>query len=309
MKLSVLSNMPLQPSPPPTSPVRATAPALGSTLSMVSAADICESDTASERSGNRNVNVRHKRRHGDDDLKELKGLISSLSTRIDQSFLELKQKNEELKESLQFMSDKYDIIFKTLQDLQEDRIEDKKTIQKLEEKIEVLERKNRSASLEIRNVPICLRDDRKFESKEDASLIVKALSRAVEVDIHDCDIKDIYRIQTHKAGSKPIIVELNSVLKKEKIIQGVKNYNKKKPNEEKLNTGHLSIPGPVKPVFISEALTPNAQKLFYTARQFANENGYAYCWTSHGSIFVRKAEGEPQIRIDSATNLKHLAKK
>ncbi|CAH0697387.1 unnamed protein product [Spodoptera exigua] len=294
-----------QRSPPPTSPALATGP----TLYEVCAPEICESDTASERSCSRNVSVRNKRRHGDDDIKELKGLISSLTSKVDQSFLELKQKNTELKESLQFMSDKYDLILKTLQNLQEERADDKKTIQKLEEKIEFLERKNRSTSLEIRNIPICLQDDKKFESKEDASLIVKTLAKAVEVDIQDCDIKDIYRIQTNREGSKPIIVELNSVLKKDKIVLGVKNYNRKKPNEDKLNTRHLNIPGPVKPVYISEALTPNAQKLFYAARQFARENGYMYCWTSHGSVFLRKAEGEPQTRIESAINLKLLAKK
>ncbi|KAF9420776.1 hypothetical protein HW555_003124 [Spodoptera exigua] len=257
-----------QRSPPPTSPALATGP----TLYEVCAPEICESDTASERSCSRNVSVRNKRRHGDDDIKELKGLISSLTSK-------------------------------------EERADDKKTIQKLEEKIEFLERKNRSTSLEIRNIPICLQDDKKFESKEDASLIVKTLAKAVEVDIQDCDIKDIYRIQTNREGSKPIIVELNSVLKKDKIVLGVKNYNRKKPNEDKLNTRHLNIPGPVKPVYISEALTPNAQKLFYAARQFARENGYMYCWTSHGSVFLRKAEGEPQTRIESAINLKLLAKK
>ncbi|KAH9635551.1 hypothetical protein HF086_003165 [Spodoptera exigua] len=163
--------------PPPTSPALATGP----TLYEVCAPEICESDTASERSCSRNVSVRNKRRHGDDDIKELKGLISSLTSKVDQSFLELKQKNTELKESLQFMSDKYDLILKTLQNLQEERADDKKTIQKLEEKIEFLERKNRSTSLEIRNIPICLQDDKKFESKEDASLIVKTLAKAVEI--------------------------------------------------------------------------------------------------------------------------------
>ncbi|KAJ8721726.1 hypothetical protein PYW07_002501 [Mythimna separata] len=301
--------MPLQQSPTSTATAPAAAPVLGSKLSEVCVPEAYESDTASERSCRRNVSVRHKRGHGDDDIKELKGLISSLSSKVDQSFLELKQKNEELKESLQFMSDKYDLIFKSLQNIQEDRAEDKKTIQKLEEKIEGLERKSRLSSLEIRNVPICLRDGRKSESKEDASLIVKTLAKAVEVDIQDCDIKDLYRIQTHKEGNKPIIVELNSVLKKDKIMQGVRNFNKNKSNEEKLNTGHLNIPGSVKPVFISDALTPNTQKLFHAARQFAKENGYTYCWTSRGSVFLRKIEGEPQIRIESLTNLKLLAKK
>lgn len=297
--------MPLRRSPPAASPTF-VAPGSARTSFITHASQTCESDT-SERSGSENVSVRHKRRRDDDDINELKNLITSLSYKFDQKFLELKQNNDEMKESLQFISDKYDTLLKTLHNMQESRAEDRKIIQSLEEKIEVLERKNRSTSLEIRNLPISLQEGKRFESKEDTSMLVKKISKVVGIDLNDEDIKDVYRVATRKEGCKPIVVELNSCLKKEKMLQGVKNFNKRLINE-KLNTGQLNIPGPVKPVFISESLTPNAQKLYYAARQLARERGYAYCWTSRGLIYLRKAEGEPHIRINNEACLKLIAK-
>lgn len=300
--------MPLRRSPPPPS---ATASTPGITSAVTQTYD---SDTPSERSSSSNVFVRQKRRRDlDDDHKELKtemsNLIKTLSNTFEEHFNELKQQNVELKTSLQFMSDKYDTILRSLSKLEEEKAKDRKTIIQLEEKIEILERKTKSTSLEIRNVPYSLNSNKNTESREEVCGIVKSLAHSVEVELKDVEIKDIYRITTNKDNIKPIFVELTSVIKKEKIIQGVKNFNKLKTNELKLNTGHLKIAGPSRPIYISEALTFKAQKLYYQARQFARENGYSYCWTSRGLVYLRRVEGIPPIRIDSEMDFTKISNK
>lgn len=47
---------------------------------------------------------------------------------------------------------------------------------------------------------------------------------------------------------------------------------------------------------------------YYITREFTRDNSYSYCWTSRGSIYLRKTEGQPVIRIQSETDLTKLMK-
>lgn len=152
-------------------------------------------------------------------------------------------------------------------------------------------------------VPKVLKTGNKYEVKEDLCGLVKALSKSVKFEIIDSDIRDIYRVSSKKETNKPIIVELNSVILKDKLLQAVKVFNKTKPRDEKLNTRHLHVQGPAKPVFISESLTLKAQRLFFLAREFARDNDYAFCWTSKGYVYLRKAENMPLLRSDRDEDL------
>ncbi|KAL4718354.1 hypothetical protein ACJJTC_002467 [Scirpophaga incertulas] len=78
---------------------------------------------------------------------------------------------------------------------------------------------------------------------------------------------------------------------------------------ERLNSKHLMFDGASKPIYITEALTTKAQKLFFLAREFARENEFKYCWTSRGIVFLRKADKQPPIRIESEKDLTKLSQK
>lgn len=84
--------------------------------------------------------------------RELRDSISSLTLSVQKTFVEVKSQYEEMKTSLQFMSDKYDNLFKTLQSVEEEKLKDKKYISQLEDKVDFLERKLKSSGLEMRNV-------------------------------------------------------------------------------------------------------------------------------------------------------------
>lgn len=299
--------MPLRRSPPPST----------SSANVISAqiqppqTQSYDSDTPSERSGGGSVTFRTKRRREqDDDLKELKsemkGLFTNLSNSVEQRFSEIKQHNNDLLLSLQFMSDKYDSVLEKIHNLEEVRINERRHIQNLEDKIETLERKIKSTGIEIRNAPRLTNDDKKPETKLGMCELVKNVAKSVDINLQLHDIKDIYRINSNKEVVKPLIVELNSVIIKDDILRGVKSFNKGRPKGEKLNTHHLNISGPPRPVFMSETLTFNTQKLFFMTREFARENQYLYCWTSRGIIYLRKAEGQAFIRINSEADLHKL---
>ncbi|XP_041973467.1 uncharacterized protein LOC121729134 [Aricia agestis] len=219
-----------------------------------------DSDTLSERGGNDYVRQK-RRRQSDED-------IIMLSNKIDQYFSELKQQNAELRDSLQFMSDKYDTTLNMISKMEEKRLEDKKQIAKLEERLEFM-----IASIEIRNIPSSSKENKKKETKEDICELVQGFAKTLSVSLNESDIKDVYRVTTNKETIKPIIIELNR---------------------------------PRKPVYVSEVLTSRTQKIYHMARQFVKDYNYSYCWTSRGTIYIRKTEGEQAIRIESEEDLNKL---
>lgn len=272
---------------------------------------IDDSDTPPERSGRRNSNVRAKRRREqDDEIKDLKTemreLFSKLSTSAEQQFQVIKQQNIDLQESLQFMSDKYDDILIKVQQIEEERVEFKHKIEFLENKIESFERKFKSTGLEIRNLPRTSDNIKIPESKQDMCILVKSLAKAVGETLLDDQIRDTYRINSSKEQNKPLIVELNSILVKEKMLTAIKSFNSDKPKGEKLNTTHLNVTGPPRPVYVAETLTSKTQKLFLSARELSKVTGYAFCWTSKGVVYMRKAPGLPQLRINSEADLQKI---
>lgn len=227
--------------------------------------------------------------------KNFNSLLSAVIT--------IKEQNIELTKSVEMISTKYDEFLARITVLEQKEKEDRQYISVLEEKIEALERKSRATGLEI-HIPKVNKGS-KPETKDELITIVKSLGEVVDLNIQDADIRDIFR-PFSKDSRKPIIAELSSVMKKEKLINAVKTFNKGKNRGEKLNTNHLNLDIPVQPVFIAEALTKKQQRLFYLARMFAAEQKYDFCWTVRGVVYLRKKETAPQIRVDDPLTLEDL---
>lgn len=212
----------------------------------------------------------------------------------------------EISKSVAFIAAQYDTLLEKINALEKEKGEDLRRIKQLEDRVEYLERKGKACTIEIRNTPIITQENAKYETKEDLCNLVEKLGTTISVEIKQTDIKEVYRMNPKKDQSQPIILEFCSELKKQKTMDAVKKFNKNKSNNEKLNATHLDPTLPKKPIFVSESLTQKTQHLFYLARAFAKDNGYAFCWTSHGGIFLRKAEELPHIKINSEAQLLSL---
>ncbi|CAH2091936.1 unnamed protein product [Euphydryas editha] len=217
-----------------------------------------------------------------------------LFNELNKTIMDIKEQNEELKKSVDMMS--------RISALELERKEDKKIISQLEEKIEKMEQKSRCAGIEIRNIP-----KTNEETKSNLCSIIKNVGKVLNLDLIDSDIKDIYRISS-KDLTNPIVVEFSTVIMKEKMIKGVKLFNKSKMKGDKLNTTHLKYATATKPVYVSETLTQKTQKLFYLARNFAKNYNYNFCWTSRGAVYLRKNENSSQVRINSQSDIDNLGK-
>ncbi|XP_028168113.1 uncharacterized protein LOC114358366 [Ostrinia furnacalis] len=212
----------------------------------------------------------------------------------------IRDQNAEIFKTLDFMSQKYDDLNSKINKLEDERKNNQQHIAVLEDRIDFLEKKGRATFLEIRNIPI-----NKVETKDCLCDIVGKLGSLFKIPIETTDIRDVYRIGSKARENKPIIVELSNVMKKTQLITAFKKFNRV-DGAEKLNTQHLHIEGKPQQIYIGESLTPKLKRLFHSSREFAKLNNYNYCWTANGSIYIRKREGDPHIRINADSDFDKL---
>lgn len=261
-----------------------------------------------------NATERKKRKLEDVSTKgenQLKEMLMAMSDEQNKNFFalqstvnSLKEQNDTLTKSMEMISKKYDDFLEKINELESERKEDKKTIGLLEEKIDMLERKNRNTGLEFRNIP-----KKQGEKKEDVLRSVTNILKTLDIDVSSNDIKDTYRLNSKnsKDSDAPVIIaDFTTVFLRDNVLKKVKEFNKDKGKEDKLNTQHLNPQSLKKPIFVSETLTHKAQRLFYQARLFQKAHDYDYCWTSYGTIYLRKKENMPQIRINSDADIENL---
>lgn len=251
------------------------------------------------------TNATRKRKHSlyDDEM------LNSFMTEMKQMFKDFKDEQdkrnerlcavfEDLRTSVDFLAHKYDSLQSKIDKLESDRNADIQYVRNLEDKIETLERNNRSTCLEIRNIPT-------FPSESKSSLLETFIKTCgvLSVPVLPSEVKDIFRIKTKQQASKTVIVDLTSCILKEKIIAMYRKYNK---GSSKLTTETLHLSGPPSPIYISENLSSKMKKLFYLAREFAKTNNYKYCWVSHGKIFLRRRDNGTLIPVTDDTVLENV---
>lgn len=263
--------------------------------------------TSSERATNVTKRVNKRLRRGSSDKSpvlqtndSLKSMISSQDTKLEimMNFMkEIKDQICDVQKSVEFMSLKYDDLLEQFNSLEEERKADRKRILQLENKIESLERNSRVACIELINIPI-----KKNESKNDLLKTIQNAGNILNIPIQKYDVKNIYRVNTTNQAYKPIVTEFSSVFMKDEVMSALKQFNTTN-KENKLNTVHLSLDGPKKPVYISESLTFKNKKLYAMARELAKSQNYTFCWVSRGLVYLRKKEGSPAIRINEEADI------
>lgn len=219
-------------------------------------------------------------------------LTSAVTTLIEQV--------SSIKNSLESMSTKYDSLLTKVDTLEKDTVHYRTQIQSLEGKLEAVERKSNSSSLEIRNIPKL-----EEESKEKLSKTIKEVITIIGSNnpLEDREIRDI-----HRNKSNAIIVDFTTTARKQQTVSKYKEYNKDKKSkqEPQLNTQNLGLPGPTKPIFISDHLTTRTGYLFFLTRKLVREGKLAATWTTHGNLYVKKREGDYPARINDESDLENI---
>lgn len=255
------------------------------------------------------LGARHKRQRPDNSprtpqtcSKQQEEMMEIL-TKVLAEVTELRKSQAEMQKSLEFYIKNYEEINTKIIKLKEEQLHQNTYVLKLENRIDELERYNRSTCLEIRGIP-----SKPGETKQDLSAFVDKLHTKVRAQMHSNAIKDIYRINRKPSGERPIVIEFTTNLHKSTSLQAVKKYNATN-STNRLNTTTLDIEGDKLPIFVSEFLTPKAKRLYFLAREASKSLGYDFCWSANGRIFLRKAEGSPPIVIVSEKQLEDLKQK
>ncbi|XP_053619462.1 uncharacterized protein LOC128680381 [Plodia interpunctella] len=260
-------------------------------------------------SGSDFITRRMKRKHSNESpdfesiIYQMKEMFASFEKKQNLKLDAISQQNLEIQKSITFLSSRYDDLLNKVQTLETTNRSYEQKIESLESKIEVLERNSRTSSVEIRNVP-----KQNVENKLFLRSLVKRACETVQQPLSDSDINDVYRLKTKKETGNHIIVNFTSTICKDGFINQCRAYNKTH-KENKLNTSHIGLPGPSKPIFVDELLTSLGKRLAYLARQLVKENSYHSTWTSYGKVYLRKTQNSPVLRIDCETDFDKLSSK
>lgn len=231
-------------------------------------------------------------------MVEMKQMFRDFKAEQEQKYDRICSAVEVMRTTVDFLAEKHDLLQARLHKLEDERKSDVQYIKTLEDRLENFERSSRSTCIEIRNIPAPA-----SESKSTLLDTFINTTKMLNVPVQQHDVKDIFRIKTKDPANSTIIVDLTSVLQKEKIITMFRLFNK---GSSKLSTQHLRYSGPARPIFISENLSAKMKKLFYLAREAAKESDFKFCWVSHGKIFLRKRENGPLIRVLNEADLEKV---
>lgn len=230
----------------------------------------------------------------------LNKLMSEIAE-LKQQNIAIQKTNSDIEKTISFISMQYDDMVKQINSLEREKQVYRESFKNLETKIKDLQKTTRSSSIEIRNVP-----PKDKESVLDLYTIIDKVATAVDMKISNNQVRDVYRLPGKTGTPRPIIAEFSNVQTKNQLITCVRNYNKSNPNEKRLNTQYIGMPGDCRPIYVADYLPASSKKLFFLAREFAKTNDFNYCWTANGNIFLRKKEGARQILIKSEQTLQDL---
>lgn len=245
-------------------------------------------------------NTKRKRLESDNEviasfMADMKQMMSDFQKELNEKYQKLFAMVDDFRSAVDFLLAKNESLQDRVNGLESEGKVNLQYIKTLESKLDGFERSARSTCLEVRNLP-----SSQTETKLSLVDAVLNVGKVLQVQIQPHEVKDVFRIRTKDPAQKTVIVDFTSVLLKEKIISKYKKCNRE---NNKLTTEKLRIPGPVKPIFISENLPAKAKKLFYQAREYAKENEFKFCWVSNGKIFLRKRDGGPLIRVGTESDL------
>lgn len=220
---------------------------------------------------------------------------------------ELKDQITGFKDSLDFLSAKYDTMNKdmvshnsTMMQLKTENELLRSEVNVLSNRVRQMDQLSRSANLELQCVP--------EHKAENVVSIVRQLGQIVKFPISDGDISYCSRIaKSNPNSSRPrtILVKFNTPRTRDSLLAATIQYNKDHPNE-KLDTSALGLDDKKTAIFVAENLTVENKNLHAAARIKAKELNYKYVWVRGGRVYVRKSGESETVFIRSLDSLNKL---
>ena len=240
--------------------------------------------------------------------------IESIEAILDKKFKEfdvdvlkpMKVSIEDLKVSLNFMSQQYDDLMKSVKKLQDDnktlQVENSSLRKQLlaatndlnlqKDALNEYEQYSRRDCLEFSGIP--------KRATENTNQIVIDIAEAAGVDIEEDDISVSHRLPPNKRNNdRPPVIIAKFVRRdtREQLYRARKELRNKTTQDIGFSIHNK--------IFIPENLTLKNRELFKKCLQFKKAANYKFIWTSSGKIYLRK-DGRPESRATQVTSSKDL---
>lgn len=201
---------------------------------------------------------------------------------------------KDLKQTVQFLSDKYDKLLDELKNFKEVKENYEKIIVKtvsLENRVNELEQYSRGKNLEIKGVEENVNENLK-------QVIINIATKMGDLEIDERDIDIVHRVGSiNNRSPKDIVVQFRDRSTRNKLLA------KKKV---KIISTEITKGRSDSQVYINEHLTQFNKQLFWETKMKSKVTNYKYIWVKDGKIFGRKDDNERVIRIRNEEDLKKM---
>lgn len=202
--------------------------------------------------------------------------------------------NTEMNQTLQFLSDKYDVFLKKITKVEQENKHLKKQNEELNIRLEAIEQEVNMQQQQRVKSHLTIHGIPHINNENLQNTVIETI-KATKTIVTAENIISCRRMNapdtTHK--SPIIVIQIDNYDTKQKIQQNFKtngpiNLKQIMPNakgfEERL-------------VFINDYLTNFTRQLYEIAKKLKKKHNLRFAWTKDGKVFVRKTENSKIIRI------------
>lgn len=221
--------------------------------------------------------------------------IQANTTKLLNDNQEQRRLYEELKDSLNFETERRGVLESKVASLEKELREAVSSFniseakrQQEERKLDDLQQYSRKYNLEISGVPRNVN----LTDKE----VVLSIAEELKVDINERDVDIVHRLNSKK-GTSPIIIRFTNYTAKQKLYKAKKHLR---------NKDWSLIFGESMTIYFNENLTQSRGKLYKEVRATVKAKKYYSCWTIDGKIFVKKTSEATPKQVNEFEDINKL---
>ena len=224
------------------------------------------------------------------DADDIFNVIAKME-RLDGRVRKLEANQQSYESSLTFLHDEMDEVKRQIASL----LPVKDTVTALSEQrreitssIDKIKQEARGKELLIVGIP--------QKPKEQLADVALSIATRLDIDLAKHDIEKIYRTQ-----SKAMSVTFRSSEIRDSFYMARAKLRRDTVTSKTLGYTEDNI------IYLNEKLTPDEHQLYYLAREKKRSLKYAYCWTYHSKIYLRKTKGNEAILISAKEDLDNVS--
>lgn len=241
-------------------------------------------------------------------FKRLSDMETGFKTATENQTKVFQEKIDELTNTVQFCSDKFDEFAKEMSNFRNRVVEVEKVnkileakntaletrVETLETALESMQQYDRRCNIQLDGVPQ-VRD-------EDVLRLVVLLAEAVDEQLDvNTDIQAAHRLPSRNTERpKPIVIQFTNRQKRDAVLM------KAKTKGFRLKSTDFVRNVPETLVYANDHLTPYYKKLLYEAKKVKSDKHYEFLWVKNAKIFIRKDKNSNVLRLDSFKDLDKL---